>query len=202
MNITDLFLDKLFVFIKEDYSDKVYNRAKYALLDYISVTLAGLKYQQNKIETLLESFNYNSGKIYPLGLNKKISLNNACFINGLNAHALDFDDGTNAGIIHLGSPIFSVLLALAQIHDITGEKLLRAAIIGYETSFTMAVSLQPSLKQKGYHATGVCGILGTVMAIAYALDFSKEEIKKAFSTAAVSATGTLKVLEDASQLLY
>ena len=40
-----------------------------------------------------------------------MSMNNAVFINGLNGHALDFDDGTNAGIIHLGSPIFSVLLA-------------------------------------------------------------------------------------------
>ena len=30
----------------------------------------------------------------------------AVFLNGLNGHAFDFDDGTNTGIIHLGVACF------------------------------------------------------------------------------------------------
>ncbi|HHU08041.1 MAG TPA: MmgE/PrpD family protein, partial [Clostridiaceae bacterium] len=54
--------------------------------------------------------------------------------------------------------------------------------------------------QRGYHATGTCGMLGIAIASSYALDFDIGQTRKALSTAAVSATGTLKVLEDGSQL--
>ncbi len=175
-------------------------RAKYALLDYIGVTLAGLRENEKHIRSLLDSFCTVTGEIFPVGISPGMSMNDAAFLNGLNSHALDFDDGTNSGIIHLGSPIFSVLLALAQKYDIKGSELLKAAIFGYETSFTMAMTIQPVHKLRGYHATGTCGILGIAAAASYALGFDYGQTKRAFSTAAISATGTLKVLEDDSQL--
>lgn len=200
MNKTDLFLSEIDKVSLQTIPNHVMQRAKLALLDYIGVTLAGLKEQNHKIDSLLTDFCDEAGQIYPVGLSKAISLNNAVFINGLNAHALDFDDGTNAGIIHLGSPIFSVLLALAQKHKFSGETLLRAAILGYEASFTMARTIQPTHKQRGYHATATCGLLGIAVAVSYALNFTEQERRNAFSTAALSATGTLKVLEDGSEL--
>lgn len=93
-------------------------------------------------------------------MKKKVGLKEATFLNGLNSRALDFDDGTNTGIIHLGSPIFSVLLPLAEKYHYSLDKVLKTAVIGYETSFTMAVSIQPLHKSLGYHATGTCGIFG------------------------------------------
>ena len=98
------------------------------------------------------------GSFTAIGMERKLALKEAVFLNGLNAHALDFDDGTNSGIIHLGSPIFSLLLPLAQRYDVKIEDMLKAAVIGYETSYTMAVSIQPGHKALGYHATGTCGV--------------------------------------------
>lgn len=178
----------------------VFVRAKYALIDYIGVTLAGSSENDAKIRSLLESFCTGEGSIFPVGIAQGMSMNDAVFLNGLNSHALDFDDGTNAGIIHLGSPLFSVLLPLAQKYEIDGSKLLRSAVFGYETSFTMAMTIQPVHKQRGYHATGTCGILGIAVAASYALGSDPHHTKRAFSTAAVSSSGTLKVLEDGSQL--
>lgn len=200
MNKTELFLNLIDSISNKPIPDNVILRAKLALLDYIGVTLAGLKEQRDKIDSLMSSFDDADGNIYPVGMSQAMSINNAVFLNGLNGHALDFDDGTNAGIIHLGSPIFSVLLPLAQKYKFSGETLLRAAILGYEASFTMARTIQPTHKQRGYHATGTCGLLGIAVAVSYALGYTEKERKNAFSTAAVSATGTLKVLEDASQL--
>lgn len=127
-------------------------------------------------------------------------LKEAVFLNGLNGHALDFDDGTNSGIIHLGSPIFSLLLPLAQRYNLKTEDVLKAAVAGYETSYTMAVSIQPGHKAMGYHATGTCGVLGAAIAASYLLGFTEEEQFQAFATACVSATGMLKVLDDGSEL--
>ncbi len=89
---------------------------------------------------------------------------------------------------------------LKKKHHISIDKMLRAAIIGYETSFTMAVSIQPKHKALGYHATGTCGVLGIALAASYLLDFSPAERRNAFAIAAVSATGMLKVLDDESEL--
>ena len=127
MNKTDLFLNRINEVKEKEIPAEVLDRAKLALLDYIGVTLAGLHEHRAKVDSLVESFCEQGGDIRPIGLNVPMSMNNAVFLNGLNGHALDFDDGTNAGIIHLGSPLFSVLLALAQKHKVTGDRLLRAA---------------------------------------------------------------------------
>ena len=200
MNKTEQFLKSIDNFSKQDLCEKVWNRARLSLLDYICVTLAGAKYHKQKLQKYFEFSEPESGNYTAIGLGKKLVMKEAVFLNGLNGHALDFDDGTNTGIIHLGSPIFSVLLPVAQKYHLTYEKVLKAAIIGYETSFTMALSIQPKHKLLGYHATGTCGTLGATMAICYALDFNENEIKNAFATACVSASGMLKVLDDGSEL--
>lgn len=199
MNKTKAFLDALDDLDRNALPSAVIHRTKLALLDYIGVTLAGRQEHRAKADALADSF-HGGGHVRPLGMDIGLSLNDAAFLNGLNGHALDFDDGTNAGIIHLGSPLFSVLLPLAQIYPISGEALLRAAVLGYEASFSMAMTIQPTHKRRGYHATGTCGLLGIAVAVSKALGYSAKERFDAFSTAALSATGTLKVLEDGSQL--
>ena len=118
----------------------------------------------------------------------------------MNAHALDYDDGTNSGIIHLGSPVFSLLLPLAERFDVPLDIMLRSAVIGYEVSYTLAISIQPTHKQLGFHATGTCGVLGATVAAACMLDYSEEEMERAFAAAGVAAAGMLKVLDEGSEL--
>lgn len=199
MNRTQQFLDNLERVYRLEIPEEVLQRTKLALLDYLGVTLAGRHELQHQIDHLMADFG-DGGDVKAIGIDRPTTLNNAVFLNGLNGHALDFDDGTNAGIIHLGSPLFAVLLALAQKYRFTGAELLRAAVLGYEASFTMARSIQPNLKMRGYHATGVCGVLGIAVAASQVLGLDEQQRFAAFSTAAQSATGTLKVLEDASQL--
>lgn len=180
--------------------NEVKARAKRSLLDYLAVTCAGAEFQRDKLERYFSFARPEEGRFRAIGTGKDIVLKEAVFLNGLNGHALDFDDGTNSGIIHLGSPIFSLLIPLSQRYDIDIEDLLRAAIVGYEASYTMAVSIQPGHKAMGYHATGTCGTLGATLAGAYMLGFSEEERFQAFAAACVAASGMLKVLDDGSEL--
>jgi 2-methylcitrate dehydratase PrpD len=198
MNKTDLFLRNISEIKTKEIPDTVKLKFKLALLDYIGVTLAGVKAQGDKLAGMIAET--DEGNTPVIGINRKLSMESAVFCNGLNAHALDFDDGTNTGIIHLGSPVFSVLLPLAKRNCIPADKFMKAALIGYETSFTMAVTIQPKHKERGYHATGTCGTLGIALAVSELLDFTEKQNRDAFSAAAVSAAGTLKVLEDGSDL--
>jgi len=178
----------------------VIQRTKRAFLDYIAVTCAGAKFQEERLKKYFDFAEPEEGRFKALGTGKCFVLKEAVFLNGLNGHALDLDDGTNSGIIHLGSPIFSLLIPLAQRYENTVDEVLAAAVIGYETSYTMAVSIQPEHKTMGYHATGTCGVIGAAVAASYMLGFSEEERFQAFAAACVSATGMLKVLDDGSEL--
>ncbi len=180
--------------------DEVIARARQSLLDYIAVTCAGAKFQKAKLEKYFDFAEPEKGEFKAIGTGEEFSLKEAVFLNGLNGHALDFDDGTNSGIIHLGSPIFSLLIPLAQRYKIGIRDVLKAAIVGYEVSYTMAVSIQPEHKARGFHATGTCGTLGATIAASYMLGFSEEERYQAFAIACVAASGMLKVLDDGSEL--
>ena len=133
----------------------VMERAKRSLLDYLAVTCAGVGFQKEKLERYIAFADPEDGKFRVIGTGRDLALKEAVFLNGLNSHALDFDDGTNSGIIHLGSPVFSLLIPLSQRYGIDAEEMLKAAIVGYEASYTMAVSIQPDHKMLGFHATGI-----------------------------------------------
>ena len=200
MNRSIEFLNAIDGVWKAEIPEEVMARAKRSLLDYLAVTCAGAEFQKDKLEKCWEFAQPEEGKFRAIGTGKDVVLKEAVFLNGLNGHALDFDDGTNSGIIHLGSPVFSLLLPLAQRYGKTIDEVLKSAITGYEASYTMAVSIQPGHKAMGYHATGTCGTLGATLAAAYMLGFSEEERFQAFASACVAASGMLKVLDDGSEL--
>lgn len=200
MNISESFLQSIDELQKQEIPQPVICRSRQSLLDYLAVTSAGARFQTDKLNNYYEFAIPESGEFTIIGSERKLTLMEAVYLNGLNAHALDFDDGTNSGIIHLGAPIFSLLLPLAQRYDIKLETLLQAAVIGYEVSYTMAISIQPIHKAMGYHATGTCGTLGATLAASYMLEFSDEERFQAFACACIAASGMLKVLDDGSEL--
>jgi len=200
MNVSQNFFSEIDKVAKREVPSAVRTRARRSLLDYIAVTCAGAAFQREKLKDYFDFVMPEEGKFKAIGTGRSLALKEVVFLNGLNGHALDFDDGTNSGIIHLGSPIFSLLLPLSQRYHITVEKMLKAVVVGYEASYTMAVSIQPKHKAMGFHATGTCGVLGATLAAAYMLGFTEEERYQAFAAASVAASGMLKVLDDGSEL--
>ena len=200
MNISRAFFSAIDEVAQREIPEAVMARARRSLLDYLAVTCAGACFQRDKLQKYDSFAEPEEGSFKAIGTGRNLVLKEAVFLNGLNSHALDFDDGTNSGIIHLGSPIFSLLLPLSQRYGTTVDQLLRATIIGYEASYTMAVSIQPRHKALGFHATGTCGMIGATLAAAYMLGFTDEERYQAFAAACVSASGMLKVLDDGSEL--
>nr|MBQ6241098.1 MmgE/PrpD family protein [Lachnospiraceae bacterium] len=200
MNRSKAFIDQIEALSTKPMPEAVTARIRRSLLDYLAVTCAGAAFQKEKLDRYLAFARPESGDYTAVGMDRRLVLKEAVVLNGLNAHALDYDDGTNSGIIHLGSPVFSLLLPLAERFDVSLEKLLQAAVLGYETSYTLAVSIQPAHKLMGYHATGTCGVIGAAVAASFMLDFTPEERFQAFAAASVAASGMLKVLDDGSEL--
>jgi 2-methylcitrate dehydratase PrpD len=200
-NYTDQFIDDLYQLKDIELTDHVVCQAKRCLLDYLGATFAGAAMLEKKGEAVLRLFGDlpDSGSAV-IGFGRRIDVQNAAFVNGLSAHVAELDDGVISGIIHPGSPILSALLPIAEREKVTGAKLLLGIVLGYEASVRVADAMQPSHKKRGYHGTGTFGAIGAAVGIAVMLDFSKAQAKRALSAAAVSAGGSLKVLEGGSEL--
>lgn len=200
VNITDQLIDYLFQFSQSFFEDKEIAQVKRCLLDYIGVTFAGSCALGRKRDLLIEQFDCGLSESPVIGANMKVNVEGSAFINGISSHLLELDDGVRYGGIHLGAPIFSALLAVGELERIDSDHLIRGVLTGYEAGVRLAAALQPYHHNRGYHPTGTCGTIAAAVSLAIALGFSREELKLAFSHAALNASGTLKVLEDASDM--
>ncbi|MFP4698571.1 MAG: MmgE/PrpD family protein [Eubacteriales bacterium] len=199
INITDTFINDIYNLTQETFNDSVILQAKKCFLDYLGVTLAGAKMLGEKGEKIINSFKPD-GNAIAIGFNRKTNIQSAALINGISAHIAELDDGERYGRIHLGAPIISALISIVKHEEISGEDFFKAIIVGYEVAVRIARTIQPSHKELGYHATGTCGTIGAAIAVAVALNYTKAEIKEAFSVAVTGAQGVLKVQEDESEL--
>lgn len=199
MNLTDRFLNNIFRIRRMEYSSNVEALVRTYLADTVGVTLAGAADLYER-ETALLSLQKSSGDSKPIGHQQNCSLSDALFLNGLSAHYLELDDGVRYGVIHPSAPLFSALIPIAIKNRVKWQDFLRGAVCGYETSIRIASAIQPHHYNAGYHPTATCCTLGVAVGISVMLGWDDQILKDAFAAACVSACGSLKVLEDVSQL--
>jgi len=200
INITDRLIDDLYSMSQSTIPPEVLKEAKNCMLDYLGVAFAGARMLQVKTAALFDAFDVPVGGVVAIGTGRLTSPSIAALVNGMHAHVAELDDGERFGMFHPGAPIISALLPIAQQKKINGTALLKGIVVGYEAAIRLAGALQPGMKDRGYHATGICGTVGAAIGIGVALCFSKQQLKDAFSAAATSASGILKVIKDVSEL--
>ncbi len=201
VNLADKFIKDLYRLRDTDIPEAVVVQAKRCLLDYLGAVFAGAKILETKGEILLNTLGgTQKGDTTVIGFNRKTNIETAVFMNGLSSHVAELDDGVISGIVHPGAPIFSALLPVAEKEKITGDDLITGIVTGYEAAVRLADAIQPSHKKRGFHGTGTCGTIGAALGIGAMLGFSRIHMKDALSAAAVTASGSLKVLEDGSEL--
>ncbi|WP_114752678.1 MmgE/PrpD family protein [Pleomorphovibrio marinus] len=201
MNIkTDNFLDYLTEFFEKEIIDKDKRKAKDCLLDYLGVTIAGSYTLFRNYPELRCLASSEGGAIKVIGVNETTSLLNAALLNGMAAHVLELDDGYRYGMVHPGAVIFSALLPIAQKFNISGDTFLRSTVVAYEACLRLSKAMQPVLKEKGLHATGVVAGVGAAIGIGFALGYSRAQLKSVLTASCTSASGLLEVIRDESQL--
>lgn len=200
MNITDTFIDHLYDMANKSLPEHVLEQARLCAMDYVGCASAGARMMEERNQQFLAIVAKEGGNSSVIGHETKTTLHNAAFLNAMNAHATELDDGHRLGMIHLGASIFSALLSVAELEEISKEDVLQGAVVGYEAAVLAAMAMQPSHKVRGYHTSGTCGTLGSAMAIATALHFTKHEMKTTLSAAVAGAAGLLEMQEDDSEL--
>ncbi|MCG6656346.1 hypothetical protein HOP52_00950 [Halomonas campisalis] len=201
--LTDRIVDELYATSIQPLQAQDITFCRGRLIDYLGVTFAGARLLECELRALL-AHHTGHGTAPLIGLAATSDPRTAALCNGMSAHAAELDDGERHGMVHPGAPVISAILAAACSpppgRSFCSMDLWRAILTGYESTLRMARWLQPQLKERGYHASGVCGTIGAAMGVATLLGLSREQMKVAFSAAVTGAAGSLKVIRGASQL--
>ena len=156
-NLTDLFLDHLYALSRDPLPAEVREQARLCLLDYRGAVAAGLEMRRKQNDCFLAAVAAQSGNCRAEGLDTPVSLQNAAFLNAMNAHAAEVDDGQRQAQIHLGASIISALLPMAQIEALPEDSILVGVVVGYEAAILAGRAMNPAHRQRGYHTSGTCG---------------------------------------------
>lgn len=112
----------------------------------------------------------------------------AALANGILANAADYDDTHKRALLHTGSVIVPVVLALAEERGLTGKQVLTAIVAGYEVAVRVGMTVMPS-HYRYWHSTATNGTFGAAASAASALGLDAEQACFALGFAGTQAAG-------------
>ena len=152
-----------------DLPDEALHAAKRCVIDWFASVLPdGLQPPATPlIRAYADSIGSRGGSggavLYPSG--QRTDPRTAALINGAAVHTIEFDEIYRDALYHLGAPVVSAALALAQARGRNKNGFMRGVIAGYEISNRMGVVVNPA-HYKFWHTTGTIGTIGTFGAAA------------------------------------
>jgi 2-methylcitrate dehydratase PrpD len=187
MRVTERFAAWAVEFRGRPMRPEVVHHAKRAVIDWHAALLPGAVVAPAVLLEKAFSEELDRGKA-TLALGRKATVRAAALINGAASHAVEVDDIYRDGIYHPGAPTIPAALALAQAHGVSGEKFLRAVVVGYEISTRIGAAMGRA-HYKYWHNTGTIGVFGACAAATEILQLDAKRFAHALATAATFAAG-------------
>ena len=187
----------------EDFSGAIAHQTKCLLLDYLGVTIAGTRTESAQAVCRMarnDAYDLGPGPCTIIGTSARSSPERAALANGTASHSIELDDTHQAGSIHLGVVMFSVAIALSEIHpEVDTKQFIPAVVAGYEVAARLAMALQPKFHYElGFHPTATCGVFGAAVTAARLLHLNEEQMLWSVGIAGSMAAGSLEFLSDGS----
>jgi 2-methylcitrate dehydratase PrpD len=168
---------------------EVRHYARRHLLDTVGVMICGAAGEiATRAERMLAAVR-GPGDIPVPGRARRSDLLDAAFLGGTAAHGIELDDGYRQGSVHPGCAVVPAVLSAGYARGASGSAVIEAIVAGYETSVAIARACHPDLRQRGFHPTGACTVLGAAAAVARLHGLAPPAIADALGIAASSAAG-------------
>lgn len=114
----------------------------------------------------------------------------AAQVNATAAHALDFDDFAFSN--HPSAVLVPAIMAAADVQPCTGERLVRAYLVGYEVWADAFLREKDLYYDKGWHPTAVLGTLGAAAAASVVWGLDAATAGNALALASSAAGGVFE----------
>jgi 2-methylcitrate dehydratase PrpD len=122
----------------------------------------------------------------------------AALLNGTLAHAMDFDDTHLPSVLHPSASVVPAALAVGSKLGSKPTEVLDAITFGIEVTCRLGMAgfdrkLGNSVFfERGFHATSICGTLGSAVAAAMLMKLNADEITSAIGISASMGAGLLE----------
>ena len=174
-----------------DLPEAVTGHVKRCILDWLGAALAGTSEQASQAIVRIVKDLGGRGESTVIGGSFRSSCVNAALANGVTGHAAELDDIHEASVIHPGAPVIPAALAVAERTGASGEELIAAVAVGYETGIRIAMAVMPS-HYEYWHPTGTCGTFGAAAAAGKLLGLDEESMLHALGVAGTEASGLIE----------
>jgi 2-methylcitrate dehydratase PrpD len=171
-------------------------KAKLCVLDYIANIYGSL--ELDAVKAVVEYIRTLGGpqQATVLGCGFKTGVQNAAFINGTLAEAIEAQDGLRFGGNHPVSAVMPAVFSVAEAEGKSGNAVLSAIVAGYEAASRPAAAMHPYHTLSGFLPTGTCGAFGAAAAAAKLMELDRNGMINALGNA-----GYLLPLSMAEQLM-
>jgi 2-methylcitrate dehydratase PrpD len=173
-----------------DFPGKAIENAKLAILDTLGVAFAGSQHKAGRIMADYARVNGAPGPATIVGYGLQTTAEVAALVNGIMAHALDYDDHG-----HASTQSLPVALALGETLGASGQLVLLSYLVGREVTLQLAKCFDASgwdgsgPAGRGWHSVGIAGSMGATAAAAKMLGLDAQATCTAFGITASIAGG-------------
>ncbi len=168
---------------------EVLHESKRCLLDFFALAIGAVEEPAVSITRQQILKLGGAPQASSLGSSVMLRVTDAALVNGIAAHAFDYDDTHIPTILHPTSPLYAAGLAVAQWKRLSGRSLLAAHALGYELAARVSVALYPEHYDVGWHMTGTTGCLASYGASARLLGLKGTKALHGLSLATTQASG-------------
>jgi len=162
---------------------EVTHKAKLCVLDYMANIYGSL--ELDAVRQVVDFVRSLGGPeaATALGCGFKTGLQNAAFVNGTTAEAIEAQDGLRFGGNHPVSAVIPAAFVMSESLDLPGTCLIEAVVAGYEVANRAAAAMHPFHTLSGFLPTGTCGTLGAAVAVSKLMGHGYPEMLNAMGNA-------------------
>jgi len=166
--------------------------ARDAVIDTLGCALAGSLDESSELAAAYVRGIGARAQATVWGTNEATSPAEAAFVNGIFAHALDFDD-THVNVRgHPSATIVPAALAIAEIARVSGRDLLAAYCVGLDVGGKLGRAFGNGHYFRGWHSTATTGVFAAAAAAGRLAGLDVARQRHAFGIAASEASGLLR----------
>lgn len=171
----------------DDLPGEVTDKVKLCLLDFV-----GCAFESRHLPWSRQAAGIAApldGGATVIGAPGSVAHADAAFANAVMGHGLVREDMHAGSISHLGIVVLPALLALAQLHRVTGRDFIAAAAVGYEVGGQIGRALMDAEVARIHRPTGVTGPVAGTAAGARLLRLGAEQACSAIALGGNTTVG-------------
>lgn len=173
----------------EDLPPEAIHWGKIAVLDTVGVALAGASEDAPKLVAETLELRPGGGPALIFGSRRRTGALDAALINGVAAHALDFDNTAKNLGGHVSAVVVPAIVAAGEAHGASGRDLILAHAAGFEVGAAIGRCVNPAHSEKGWHPTATLGVFAVTAACAKLLKLTAAQTETALALATSLAAG-------------